>query len=114
MSNAGAAKRGGLSVAPLESIRGCGHRVKLNGKEYVPPPASDGGNRHDSILLRMQLSASDAPAPPHVRLVMLTPVTSPLPVREMATVTVCRGALVGAVLLRGTAAARQRADYGCR
>src|SRR5207248_9415652 len=33
---------------------------------------------------------------------------------EMATLTVCRGALVGAVLLRGTAAARQRADYGCR
>src|SRR5438270_11995839 len=64
------------------------HRVKLKGNEYVPPPASDDGNRHDSILLRMQLSASDAPAPLHVRLVMFTPVTSPLPVSEMATVTV--------------------------
>src|SRR6266550_1416945 len=71
-----------------QMIRGSRHSVKLKGNEYVPPPASEDGNRHDSILFRMQLSASDAPGPFQVRFVMFTPVTSPLPVSEIATVTV--------------------------
>src|SRR5689334_18836943 len=64
------------------------HRVKLKGNEKVPAPSGADGKCHDSILLRMQLSASDAPAPPHVRFVMFTPVTPPFAVSEMATVTV--------------------------
>src|SRR5690242_2985481 len=83
-------KNGAAVWSPRFSMResAARHFVKLKGNEYVPPPASDAGNRHDSILLRMQLSASDAPGPLHVRFVIFTPVTSPLPVSEIATVTV--------------------------
>jgi hypothetical protein len=62
--------------------------VKLNGKEYVPPPELDAGNFHAWIFPRMQLSVSEAPGPPHVRLLMFTPVTLPAAVMEIATVIV--------------------------
>jgi hypothetical protein len=59
--------------------------VKLKLKPYVP--SFPDGNRQPRILLRMHDSASDAPAPPHERLEMSTPVTAPLAVSVIAVLT---------------------------
>ena len=77
-----------LIAPPRSSALRSRYFVKLNGKEYVPPPALDEGNLHDWIFPRMQLSVSEAPAPPHVRLLISTPVTLPEPVRVIATLIV--------------------------
>ena len=62
--------------------------MKLNGKEYVPPPADDEGNFQLRIRFTMHDSAADDPLPLQVRLVMSTSVTLPLPVIVIATLIV--------------------------
>src|SRR5438552_1135461 len=62
----------------------------------------------------MQLSDSEAPGPPQVRFAMFTPVTSPLPVRDIATVTVPASARPAATAPRCDGDSAQHRGYVTR
>jgi hypothetical protein len=59
----------------------------LNENPYVPSPVDEVGNRQPRIRLWMHDSASDAPAPDHVRRAMFAPVTAPFAATTMFTDT---------------------------